>query len=32
VPANIQLREHLPRTSTGKLDRVRLKAEVPTSS
>ena len=33
VPANIQVREHLPRTSTGKLDRVRLKAEVqPTSS
>ena len=33
VPANIQLCEHLPRTSTGKIDRVRLKAEVqPTSS
>jgi amino acid adenylation domain-containing protein len=28
VPANIQVCEHLPRTSTGKIDRVRLKAEV----
>jgi amino acid adenylation domain-containing protein len=32
VPANIQLREQLPKTSTGKIDRVRLKAEVQPAS